>query len=71
VGEGTGDEALAGAGGAGDEHLLVLVDPAARGELADHGLVEFPAGGIVDGLDAGAVAEWLERRGRTATKKKE
>src|SRR5262245_32182678 len=34
VGEGTGDEALAGPGGAGNEDLLVLVDPAAGGELA-------------------------------------
>jgi len=33
VGEGTGDEAFAGAGGAGDEDLLMLVDPAAGGEL--------------------------------------
>jgi hypothetical protein len=31
----------------------VLGDPAAGGELADDGLVELPAGGIVDGLDAG------------------
>ena len=53
VGEGTGDEALAGAGGAGDEDLLVLVDPAAGGELADHGLVELAAGRVVDGLEAG------------------
>ena len=53
MGEGTGDEALAGAGGAGDEDLLVLVDPAAGGELADHGLVELAAGGVVDGLEAG------------------
>jgi hypothetical protein len=53
VGEGAGDEALAGAGGARDEDLLVLVDPAAGGELADHGLVELAAGRVVDGLDAG------------------
>jgi hypothetical protein len=53
VGEGTSDEALAGAGGAGDEDLLVLGDPAAGGELADDGLVELPAGRVVDGLDAG------------------
>ena len=31
----------------------MLGDPAAGGELADDGLVEFPAGGIVDGFDAG------------------
>ncbi len=47
VGEGIGDEALAGARGAGDEDLLVFVDPAAGGELADHGLVKLPAGRIV------------------------
>src|SRR5262245_17671836 len=51
-GEGTGHEALAGAGGAGDEDLLVLVDPAAGGELADDGLVQLAAGWVVDGLDA-------------------
>ena len=33
--------------------LLVLVDPAAGGELADDGLVELAPGGVVDGLDAG------------------
>src|SRR2546425_2754761 len=53
VGEGTGDEALAGAGGAGDEDLLVLLDPAAGGELADHGLVEVAAGRGGDGLQGG------------------
>ena len=53
VSQGTGDEALARAGRAGDEDLLVLGDPAAGGELADHGLVELPAGRIVDGLDTG------------------
>ena len=50
VGESTGDEALTGAGGAGDEDLLVLVDPAAGGELADDGLVDLAAGRVVGGL---------------------
>jgi hypothetical protein len=33
--------------------LLVLLDPAARGELADDGLVELAARGIVNGLETG------------------
>jgi hypothetical protein len=53
VPEGAGEEGLADAGGTADEDLLVFIDPAAGGELADDGLVEFPAGGIVDRLDAG------------------
>jgi hypothetical protein len=31
----------------------VFLHPAAGGELADDGLVELPAGRIVDGLDTG------------------
>jgi len=42
--------------GAGDDDVVVLLHPAAGGELADHGLVEFPARRVVDVLDAG-VAE--------------
>jgi hypothetical protein len=53
VAEGAGDEGFADAGGTADEDLLVLVHPAAGGELADEGLVEFPAGRVVDRLDAG------------------
>src|SRR5262245_39109171 len=56
MGQRTGDEALAGASGAGDEDLLMLVDPAAGGELADDAddaLVELAAGRVVNGLDAG------------------
>ena len=40
------------AGRAGDEDLLVLLDPAAGGELADDGLVELAPGRVVDRLEA-------------------
>ena len=53
MGERAGDEGLAGAGGPGDEHVVVLGDPAAGGELAEQRLVELTLGPIVDGLDAG------------------
>jgi hypothetical protein len=53
VGQRTGDEALPGAGGAGDQDLLMFLDPAAGGELADDGLVELAPRGIVDGLETG------------------
>src|SRR2546426_10628307 len=42
--EGAGDKRLARPGRARDEDLLVLVDPAAGGELADDGPVELAAG---------------------------
>jgi len=50
--EGAGDEGLAHAGRPADQDLLVLLDPAAGGELADEGLVELAAGRVVDRLDA-------------------
>ena len=53
VGQRTGDEALPGAGGAGDQDLLVFLDPAAGGELPHDGLVELALRGIVDGLETG------------------
>ena len=53
VRERAGDEGLARAGGAGDEHVLVLGDPAAGGELADLGAIELAAGGVVEVLQAG------------------
>ena len=46
------DPALARARCAGDEDCLMLLDPAARGELADHGLVELALHGIFDPFDA-------------------
>jgi len=39
VSQGTGDEGLAGPGRPADEHVLMLRDPAAGGELADQGLI--------------------------------
>jgi hypothetical protein len=50
--QGAGEEALADAGGADQDHVVVLGDPAAGGELADDGLVELAPGRVVDGLDA-------------------
>jgi hypothetical protein len=52
VGQGAREEALPHAGGPDHDHVVVLLDPAAGGELADHGLVEFAASGVVDRLEA-------------------
>src|SRR5437867_13244450 len=49
--EGAGEVALPGAGHPGDQDIVVVVDPAAGGELAQDRLVEFAARGIVDVLD--------------------
>src|SRR5262249_57838539 len=54
--EGAGEVRLAGARGAGDEHVVMLGDPAAGREMADQRLVEFPAGRAADRLDAGLAA---------------
>jgi len=45
---------LAGPGHAGDQHVLVLGDPAARGELANLRAVEFALRRVVDVLEASA-----------------
>jgi hypothetical protein len=55
VAERAGDVALSGAGGTGDEHLLVVADPLASGEAEDEALVE-PAGA--------AEVDVLGRRGK-------
>jgi hypothetical protein len=52
VGQGARDEGLPGAGGARDDHVLVLVHPATCGELPHDRLVELAAGRVVDLLDA-------------------
>src|SRR5690606_32870015 len=54
LGEGAGEEGLAGAGQAGDGDVLVLHDPVAGGELADQRLVELAAVVVVEILEAGA-----------------
>ena len=55
--EGTGKEALADAGGAGDEQIVVVGDPGAAAQGEDLLAVE-PAGvGEVDGLERGGIAE--------------
>src|SRR4030095_2039614 len=51
--EGTSEVRLPGAGCAGDQHVLVLGDPAAGREWADERPIEFPPGCVVDVLDAG------------------
>src|SRR3970282_2856173 len=50
--EGAGEEGLAHAGRPADQDLLVLLDPAAGGELADEGLVELAGGRGGDRLEA-------------------
>ncbi len=52
MGQGTPDEALPDPGGPDQDHVVVLGDPAAGGELADDGLVELAAGRVVDRLKA-------------------
>ena len=54
LGEGAGEEGLAGAGGAGDGDVLVLGDPAAGGELADQRLVDLSPRIVVEVLEARA-----------------
>jgi hypothetical protein len=53
MGEGAADETLPDPRGPDQNHVVVLGDPAAGGELAGDGLVELTAGRVVDGLDAG------------------
>jgi hypothetical protein len=52
VSEGAGEIAFAGAGRASDDYGLMLVDPAASGELSHNRLVELALAGEVDSLDA-------------------
>jgi len=53
VREGAGDETLPDAGRTDQDDVLVILDPAAGGELPDDRLVELAAGRIVDGFEAG------------------
>src|SRR2546422_5137044 len=64
LGKGAGEEALARPRRPGDQELLVLVYPAAGGELADDGLVELAAGGGGDRLDAGPAEAGVRLAGR-------
>jgi hypothetical protein len=52
-GEGTSDEALAGAGRPDEDDVVVLLHPAAGGELADDGLVELTPRRVVDRFETG------------------
>ena len=47
------DERLASAGRADEQQVLMLLDPAAGGELPHEGFVQLALGGIVDSFDAG------------------
>src|SRR5262245_10638024 len=53
LGEGAADEGLAGAGGTDDQEILMLLDPAAGGELPHEGFVQLAPGRIVDRFHAG------------------
>src|SRR5206468_8068271 len=63
--ESAGDEGLADACGAGDDHVVVLLDPAAGGERADLGFVELTASRVIDVFDA-SLAEPELRLGEVA-----
>src|SRR5207245_9540309 len=51
VGERAREEAFPDAGRPDQDHVVVFLDPAAGGELADDGFVELAAGRIVDGFE--------------------
>src|SRR2546430_12768870 len=51
--ESTGEVRLPGSGGAGDDDVLVLLDPAAGGELADHRLFKLSPRRIIDVFQTG------------------
>ncbi len=50
--ERTGQKGLADAGGAGDQDVVVLDDPAADGELPDHGAIQATARRVVEIFEA-------------------
>src|SRR5207247_2331215 len=47
-----GQKTFPDAGRPDEDHVVVLLDPATGGELADHGFVELAAGRVVDRFDA-------------------
>src|SRR5262245_45695105 len=53
LGEGAADERLAGAGGANNQQVLVLLHPAAGGKLPHERFVQLAPGRVVDGFHAG------------------
>src|SRR6266508_3843939 len=57
VAERTSDPALAHAGWADDEKIVVLIDPPAGGELVEQGLVQTARGSEVDVLDHGVLPQ--------------
>jgi len=57
VPEGTGDPALADAGRAADQQIVMAVDPIAGGELLEERAIEAADGAQIDVLDDGGLAE--------------
>ena len=51
--ERAGDERLAGAGGAGDDDVVMLGDPAPGGELAQQRLIDGALRAVLDGFETG------------------
>ena len=64
VAERAGDPALADAGRAGDQQILVAVDPVASDELLEQGAVEAADGAQIDILDDGGLAQAGELEAR-------
>ncbi len=52
-----GDEALADAGGTGDEHVLLASDPVAARQLEHCIAIQMPIGSVVEILDTGLLAQ--------------
>ena len=57
LGERTGDEGLAAAGGTVEQEILGLTNPVAAGEAGQLAAIQAAAGAVVDVLDAGALLE--------------
>lgn len=57
VGEGAGEEGFSGAGGSGDDEVVVMVDPLACLEGGQEGFVESPGIAIIDILDGGTLTK--------------
>ena len=58
VGQGTGDIALAHAGRAGDDHVVVLADPFAAGQAEHEAFVQTATGAEVEVFDAGLLPQF-------------
>jgi hypothetical protein len=58
MGEGAGEEGFAAAGGADNEHVLVLSDPGHGDKPGEESSVQSPGMAIVDILDCGVLPEF-------------